>query len=1393
MGENRFFGTLLAFGIVFTIVISSLPMLADHAISQDNSAGNNEAAPWPMFLHNPQHTGRSPYTGPEVPEEKWSFAFQGWPCTSLVIGADGTIYVGSGDKKLYAVNPDGTEKWSFTTGGSIRSSPAISADGTIYVGSDDNKFYAVNPDGTEKWSFDTGTYVRSSPAIGSDSTIYCGSFNGNLYAINPDGSLKWTFATGDGNQDPAIGADGTIYVCSGGNKLCAVNPDGIEKWSFTTGGAHISLPAIGTDGTIYLGSDDKNLYAINTDGTLLWALATNDLIRTCPAIGADNTIYVGTDDGHLYAINPDGIILWAFGTGYWITSPPAIGADGTIYLGSLNGSLYAINPDGSLKWMVSTGGRYRYPAIGADGTIYITIDGTRYNVVDIKFQAIGEAPPLSPSFLEQTLTQDQAIGQTLTISNISTGDITWSLGENPQVEWLSATPTSGALARGEIHEVSITFDSTGLVPGDYTTVIEIASSDPDELYGVVPVTLHVIEGGLADTPWPMFHHDPQHTGRSPFTGPIVPWLKWSFDTGTYVRSSPAIGSDGTIYCGSFNGNLYAINPDGSLKWSFTTRGPIESSPAIGSDGTIYVGSGDYKLYAINPDGIILWAFGAGGYIHSSPVFGADGTIYVGSGDCKLYAINPSGTFKWGFATGGPIESSPAIGADGTIYVGSDDKKLYAVNPDGIEIWSFTTGGPIESSPAIGADGTIYVGSGDNKFYAVSPDGSTKWLIPIAGPIESSPAIGSDGTIYFGSWDGNLYGINPNGNLKWSYTTLGPIESSPAIGSDGTIYVGSGDKKLYAVNPDGTLNWSSITGGPIESSPAIGADGTIYIGPGDNKLYAIAEGLLQADFTATPNVGVAPLSVQFADQSTGNITYWQWDFGDGQTIDEQNPIYSYAAAGVYTVSLTVNDPGGSDTEARIDYITVYEMPQADFTATPTVGVAPLSVQFADQSTGNVAGWQWDFDNDDVVDSIEQNPSHSYVEPGTYTVSLIISNPATSDTEVKLEYISVYAAPQADFFASLTQTVVGQTIEFADQSTGNITYWQWDFGDGQTIDEQNPIHSYAAAGVYTVSLTVTGPGGSDTEARIDYISVIVALTRQTITPDTECIAQTPDERINVRFPVGAVNSETEVIIRECPMSDAPSAPSRFKFGDACFNIDGVTTLAKEITITVKYSEEDIAVAGGDPNLLMLARYNDDVGEWVILPTMVDTIAQNLIVTTDELSLWVILIKEPLADLSVIIGDSPDPVIAGNDLTYTVEVTNSGPDATTGVVVTDTLPAGVTFVSATPTQGSCSTSDGTVTCTMGNLGSGTSATVTIIVTPTTARTLKNAVSVTSNESDPDTENNMATENTTVNTTVNPTVNPTAGFSIGAIIGIVVGVAVFIGGVLLYLWRRGRRSSPR
>ena len=242
----------------------------------------------------------------------------------------------------------------------------------------------------------------------------------------------------------------------------------------------------------------------------------------------------------------------------------------------------------------------------------------------------------------------------------------------------------------------------------------------------------------------------------------------------------------------------------TLKWKYLTGGTIYSSPAIGSDGTIYVGSDDGYLYAISSAGSLKWKYNANGAVfYPSPAIGSDGTIYIASDSSYLYALNPNGTLKWSYyTTSGIIDSSPAIGSDGTIYIGGYDGYLYAISSFGSLKWKYQTDGGIASSPAIGSDGTIYVGSDDGYLYAISSAGSLKWEYyagtHIFNWLASSPAIGSDGTIYIGSENGYLYGITLSGSLKWKYSTGDSIYSSPAIGSDGTIYVGSTDGYLYAI-------------------------------------------------------------------------------------------------------------------------------------------------------------------------------------------------------------------------------------------------------------------------------------------------------------------------------------------------------------------------------------------------------------------------------------------------------------------------------------------------------------------------------------------------------------------------------------------------------------------
>src|SRR5208283_1326659 len=145
----------------------------------------------------------------------------------------------------------------------------------------------------------------------------------------------------------------------------------------------------------------------------------------------------------------------------------------------------------------------------------------------------------------------------------------------------------------------------------------------------------------------------------------------------------------------------------------------------------------------------------------------------------------------------------------------------------------------------------------------------------------------------------------------------------------------------------------------------------------------------AGFTASATSGKAPVTVHFTDSSVGSITKWFWNFGDGKTSTVRNPSHTYSKAGAYTVTLTVTGAGGINTCTQPDYITVYDAPKANFSATPRSGDAPLQVNFTNESSGLVTSWLWNFG--DGTTSTDENPTHTYESPRTYTAKLTVYGP------------------------------------------------------------------------------------------------------------------------------------------------------------------------------------------------------------------------------------------------------------------------------------------------------------------------------------------------------------------------------------------------------------------
>jgi len=191
--------------------------------------------------------------------------------------------------------------------------------------------------------------------------------------------------------------------------------------------------------------------------------------------------------------------------------------------------------------------------------------------------------------------------------------------------------------------------------------------------------------------------------------------EWQYLLPVHSFSSPAIDDDGTSYVGCYNGELHAVNSNGTKRWSIDLGGTISSAPAIADDGTIYTTSLDGKLCAVNKNGSLMWSYDTYEQIVSSPGIGYDGTIYVCARDHFVHAVNPDGTVKWTYYAASPMNSSPLIDADNCVYFGSNSGVLHALHSDGSVKWEIDLGAPIYSSPALGAYGTIFVGAGYSLF------------------------------------------------------------------------------------------------------------------------------------------------------------------------------------------------------------------------------------------------------------------------------------------------------------------------------------------------------------------------------------------------------------------------------------------------------------------------------------------------------------------------------------------------------------------------------------------------------------------------------------------------------------------------------------------------------
>jgi PKD repeat protein len=431
--------------------------------------------------------------------------------------------------------------------------------------------------------------------------------------------------------------------------------------------------------------------------------------------------------------------------------------------------------------------------------------------------------------------------------------------------------------------------------------------------------------------------------------------------------------------------------------------------------------------------------------------------------------------------------NPTVPAD-SIHIGAVDtnQKIYPGSTGPFTLATITVRGSAAGTSNIVLSALKMDDDSGNAITATLNPGTvtvSSSTAPVAA-FHGTPTSGASPlTVTFTDDSTSSYGAITNWAWDFGDGTISTVQNPPAH----TYSVGIYTVKLTVTAPGGTATETK----------------TNYIVSGDAAPVA--------DFTAIPTSGLYPMTVHFTDASAGNVTTYDWNFGDGSHSALQSPAHTYTYPGTFTVSLTVTGPGGSNTKTMTGLInTNVATPTADFSASPTSGLGPLHVSFTDQSTGNLTGITYAWTFGDGATATTQNPDHIYTTNGQYTVTLAIHTANGDNTRTRTNFITVGGNMTVAFTGAPTSGVASRKVPlyvaFTDATSGSPTAWTWDFGNSNTTGStlQNPTTTYwGRPAKYSVTLTAHSSTDSGAATRTAYINVTPYLEKFPIYDSTHTI--------------------------------------------------------------------------------------------------------------------------------------------------------------------------------------------------------------------------------------------------------------------------------------------------
>jgi outer membrane protein assembly factor BamB len=343
----------------------------------------------PRTIHgDARRTHRAAARGPR--EARVGFRVDvGGPVAAQVTASpdEATLYVATLGGSLVALSrKDGEKRWTLALGDRVYSTPLVHEDGTLYVGSDAKRLFAIAPSGKVVWRLELDGEADSGAAFGSDGNVVVAA-GANVYSVRRRGDVAWRFsARGKVFTSPAVAADGLVVFGSQDDRVYALEPTGAVRWSVDLGADVDGSPAIADDGTIVVGTDGGEVVRLDAAGKVLARTSVGGFVRGSLSLARNGDALVGTYGPvpRAVRIQPDGAVAGAFaipGTGareFGIHGGPLEDAEGTLYFGAQDDAVYALTTDGALRFRFETRGDVDAPlTMLSDGSLVVpSEDGT---------------------------------------------------------------------------------------------------------------------------------------------------------------------------------------------------------------------------------------------------------------------------------------------------------------------------------------------------------------------------------------------------------------------------------------------------------------------------------------------------------------------------------------------------------------------------------------------------------------------------------------------------------------------------------------------------------------------------------------------------------------------------------------------------------------------------------------------------------------------------------------------------------------------------------------------------------------------------------------------------------------------------------------------------------